>query len=459
VFSRIFHALVGDSAPEGVDPALHRRALWWAFSICAWVYSASFLISLPLLWIDVPWNVGGPSLGLWRVLVYFDYIGPPWLFPALLVPPLIYAIVLRMNRTRVPLAVIDLTAVLAAAYILRYVVPVMLLAEPVILLLMMVVLHVRGHLQAGLPRALLRATIILFFLVGVIQSIAFLSVHAIENPEWVGFHQLSLAAQLIRSVCWLPLSVALPIALIAKPNTPRLRHANGKLWQLPILLLSAVLIAAAVNFTRLAAQVLGQRDSLSWFFSLEIIGGFRWMVMLVIIVLCWWLLKYGAASRDFLGFTVLTLVAIAVTSLLLPPVGMTHSARMLIPLLAGFLGGLLLAASHTFDNRALRAAAVIALGSMAVGTLYICCIERLAETFRQLVSASQQMSIVLKWIAIDLVALVAAVATLLFAWWFVKPEAAVATLLFAWWFVKPEEIEALLPWRRKREAESDVVSP
>ena len=46
VFRRIFNALVGDSAPEGVDPALHRRALWIAFVFIAIAYIASTIHNL-----------------------------------------------------------------------------------------------------------------------------------------------------------------------------------------------------------------------------------------------------------------------------------------------------------------------------------------------------------------------------------------------------------------------------
>jgi hypothetical protein len=166
------------------------------------------------------------------------------------------------------------------------------------------------------------------------------------------------------------------------------------------------------------------------------------MVMLVAIVLSWWLLKYGAAPRGFLSFTVLTLVAFKITPLLLPPVGMARSAWIFIPLLVGGVSGLLLATSHPFSNKALRATSVIVLGSMAVGALYYFYIEPLLETLGQLYPARQPIGTVLMWTAIDLVALVIAI----------------ATLLLAWWFVKPREIEALLPWGRRSSAVSGQSS-
>jgi len=435
VFRRIFHALVGDDAPECVDPALHRRALWWAFSICAWVYSASFLISLPLLWLDYPWFTEELSFGPLQLLMYFNNFGPPGLFSGLLVPPLIYAVVLRLNRTRVPLAVLDLMAVLVAAYVFCWMLPVPFLAEAAVLFLMMLVLSARGHLKTQLARPLLRGTILIFFAADLLIVLEL-------STEWSGLSQPWLARDLIQFI-WLPLSVALPIALMAKPNTPRLRHVNGKPWQLPAFLTAAMLIACAVDFVGNSVRALWWQDAYRLFFTPGHLGNPRWMVMLVVIVLCWWLLKYGAASREFLSFTVLVLVATKVTPSLLPPLGMARSTGIFTILLVGGVSGLLLATSHPFSNKALRAAGVIALGSMAVGTLHYIYIDPLIETLRQLYPARQPLSTVLMWTVVDLAALVVAV----------------AAFVLAWWFVKPGEIEALLPWRRKREAESDVVSP
>src|SRR4030042_5066900 len=113
VFSRIFNALVGDAAPEGVDPALHRRALWIAFVTCAWVYSISFLLSVLIAGL-----FDFLSTKCWWLLMLIarlPNVGPPELFAGLLLPILICAISTKRNGARLPLAVLDVAAITLVA--------------------------------------------------------------------------------------------------------------------------------------------------------------------------------------------------------------------------------------------------------------------------------------------------------------------------------------------------------
>jgi hypothetical protein len=429
VFSRIFNALVGDAAPEGVDPALHRRALWVAFATCAWIYSVSFLLHWILF---VSWLRAFLHTKCWWLMVLLTRlpdVGPPELFAALLIPVFIYAIVLKRNGARLPLAAVEIAAIALVAYVIVETISNITFGLTMGFVLVLMLLMARRRLRARVTSVLLGITFCLFLLMDIIGAGSHLHYIEVWQVPWFGSFSFSMTVGVVYSILWLPLAVALPISLLDHAPTPALRQRAERSWSLFWVFLLAASVVTVCQLARYTVD----------FYIFP--GKADLMVGSVLLVIILWLYKTGQASRELLAFLILSLAGITVavsTMLLIVFPGASFAASFTL----GGIVALLLANDGWLNRAVIRAVVVLLINGVALGVWYHFAVIHLAK-------------LNLYYMKEPLPGLIVKLASS----WFVLLAITVGALLFAWWFVKPKEIEALMPWRKKHEAESDVVSP
>lgn len=414
VFSRIFNALVGDTAPEGVDPALHRRALWWAFVFTAVAYTAYFLLTLPV-YFPLPEAVVNLLCGVGRpfgIIYCLPPISGSSVWQALLLPVLIYAIVLKTRGAQIPLATLDIAACAMVGYALHMTLPTKYFELPLALLVMFVLMALRGHLSRRIAR----------FIAAVLLSLRLLQEAFILTVSYGPLHmwaflEFPIEPWLVFSILWLPLSIALPIALMAKPHTPRLRPRAEKSWQLTSVLLLTGVLATASYVAHYTTALKGLPE------------GVLWMISVTLLVTLLWLYKTGRATRDFLTFLSLALAGFVVMESVLPLIAMPHGMRLWLTMAIAALAALMLSTGIPLRRTNLWAAGALLVGSIAAAFWHGYMYERFIKRTYDL----QWRIDPGEFVKMELALLVALAL-------FVVP------LLFAWWFVKPKEIEALMPW-------------
>jgi len=422
IFRRIFHALVGDATPEGVDPTLHRRALWWAFSICAWGYSIRFLLGLPAYSTNFSSFLADKCWWYLRMLSHLPGVGPPDLFVALLLPVFIYAIVLKRNGARLPLAAIEIAAVSLVAYVILETIVYLTFYLTMGLTALLVLLVARRHLRSRITSVLIGITFIPFLLSDSIHTALTLDGMEIWRFEWFSASFVALTSWFVYAVLWLPLSVALPISLLGNAPTPTLRPRAERSWSLLWVFLLTAAIVIACHLAPYIVKI--------YIFP----GRTEWMVTTLLLVMILWLYKTGRASRELLTYLVLSFAGIVVVLTTL-----YYADRTAIALAIGGVVALLLAGDLTMARRKALAIGSLAFNAVAVSLWYRLVFSDLIRLRTIWYTGPEGWS---KACNPMLTAKFASASLVLLA-------IIIGALLFAWWFMKPREIEALMPWKRK----------
>jgi len=425
LLARLFNWLVGDAAVDGVDPALHRRALWVAFIITGAVYIAYFILLLPLSF-DLPepvyeflFGYDKPNYGL---IWWLPNVNSANLWQVLLAPMLVYALVLKTRGVKFPLAVLDIATCVLVGYIFDSTVRLKYFGTPVALLLVFALMFLRGRLKRRMAIWVAGISLGLWFLLEILR---FSTMHLMQGAMTLSqpferWMDLLLVEGQVFSVVWLPFSIALPIVLLAQPRTPQLRPLAKNAWQLTTVLVLSVLVAA----TSSALYYIGRSNLIP--------SGLIWMATLTLLVTLLWLYYTGQATGELLAFFALAVAGIVVINSLIPWVAMPDWLRAGLSLAVGCLLALVLATNAPMRRTNLWAALTVVVGSFAATIWDALIISRYAERSRNLL-----------W-QVD-------------PGWFVQLELSllvelalfIGALLLAWWFVKPAEVEALLPWLAK----------
>jgi hypothetical protein len=302
MLTRIFNWLVGDAAVDGVNPTLHRRALWLAFVITGAVYLIACALQVPTFWYH---QMPGDRFFLLHSALFV--LGPPPWYYWFLTFATLYAIVLRRNRATLPPAFLDLTAVFLLAWVIRQATPVMVMVDSLLLLLLMWLLLVRGHLARKLP-------VTLFWLAAVVLLTGHLLMVVGDYLLSPGTHSfvfnsgsLLIAWELIGSVGMLPFAVMLPVAVFARPSTQQFAHATNYTWEPALLLAPTLAVAYVVNFCARSWMMSLSYPPSPGFLSPYVVGGLGWSLTLACLAFGWWYLWRANGALRFAAFLLMAL--------------------------------------------------------------------------------------------------------------------------------------------------------
>lgn len=316
MLTRIFNWLVGDAGVDGVDPALHRRALWMAFTITGAVYLVACALAVPSFWYHQM-----PGDPLFWVTFELQMLGPPPWYYIFLTFALLYALVLRVNGATLPLAFLDLTAVFVLAWVVRCALPFLYFVDSLLILLVMWLLLARQHVDRKLPVALFWLAAAVLFASHLMMVISSAASYSTGFGSGISYRAASLAYNLLGSVGMLPFAVMLPVAVFARPRTQERGPATGSKWT-PLLWLAVALAAAyAISFGA-RAWLLNVPGMLSpGILAPEIVGGLGWSLTLAGLVLGWWYLRRATGAHRFAAFMLMAVVGVRAWEALpvLPP--------------------------------------------------------------------------------------------------------------------------------------------
>ena len=112
MLTRIFNWLVGDAAVDGVNPSLHRRALWIAFEVLLIASAMSLVLTYAyLLFIFSDLRV---PFGVFRAMAYIPSLQLDGVPESSAVPLLVYARVLRLKGASLPAPIVLVASALLA---------------------------------------------------------------------------------------------------------------------------------------------------------------------------------------------------------------------------------------------------------------------------------------------------------------------------------------------------------
>jgi hypothetical protein len=344
------------------------------------------------------------------IIHYLPTISGLSIWQALLLPIFIYAIVLKARGARIPLAMLDLAACALVGNVLRTTIPVSSVNLPIALLAMFLLMGYRGHLGRRVTYILAVVSLGLW----VFTDIFHLTALYYSTSPGLRSLDMSIIQFKVLPISWLPLSIALPIALMAKPYTPQLRPQAEKSWQLTsVLLLTGALVTASYIFY--------QTTTLRWIqvgaFGMTLPSGIIWMVSTTILVMLLWFYKTGRALREFLTFLGLALGGFVVMESVLPLGVMPGEVSLWLFAAVAALTALVLSTDIPFRRTNLWAAGALLVGSIAAAFWHSYMYERFIKRTYDLQWRIDLGEFVKTELAL-LVALTLFVLPLLLAWWF-----------------------------------------
>jgi hypothetical protein len=300
MLTRIFNWLVGDAAVDGVDPALHRRALWVAFEVWLIAAAASYLLTWPgTMMLIFNFNV---PYGLLRALSFIPSVPYVGVTAAVLVPLLVYTLVLRLNGVTLPAPIVILaSALLTGLAVENWSGPYFFFSFSGSIALVVIVLLDLGLLRRrasaiALAVAMLFAVTDDFWLANYFR----LSAAGTEIPMGIADHYAGFSV-LTANPLWFAIAIILPLSLLSSPR-PRLPRPSF-VFKLDFawLMLGLILLLSL-------AFALGHR------YLLPLVpSNIRTGLTLVAVFSLWWaLLRLGGESRltQFLLLTFAGFVAI-----------------------------------------------------------------------------------------------------------------------------------------------------
>lgn len=307
LFVRLFNWLVGDAAVDGVNPALHRRALWIAFQVWLIAAAASYFLTWPgtLMFIfdlNVPY-------GLLKALSFIPSVPYVGVTAAVLVPLLVYALVLRLNGVPLPAPTVILaSALLTGLAVENWSGPCFFFSFSGSIALIIIILLALGLLRRRISAVALAAALLLAVVEDLWMANYFrLSAAGTEMPMGIADHYAWFGV-LIAGPLWLLIAIILPLSLMSSPRPRRPRPAFVFKLDFAWLMLGLILLLGL-------AFALGHRYLLPLVPSNIRIG----LALVAVLALWWALLQLGGESRltqflllAFAGF-------VAINSVLLGP--------------------------------------------------------------------------------------------------------------------------------------------